>query len=575
MRNRWLVLFGIAALSLVTACDDDGDNTPSDTGVDVGVDAADASDGGADATVDADVGDDTPDTTDADDTTPEVSVDVDAGDTTAPEVSVNVAANPTNTLSAYVDVSIDEPAQVTVTVSETGGEWTWTDTTDGVVTGDDLITFFVMGMHADTDYTVDVSATDEADNEGVGTASHTSGSLPDDFPPLDVTVSQPDLMSGEYTLFSVFRWSPGVDSNWGYIIVLDAAGLPVWYWDTQGGGGDTRLNAAGNIIINLEDERIVEVSWTGEILSTITAEELGVDSIHHEWFTLPDGNIAFLGSELRNIDGYDDGEGGTVAYDVIADTIHVYDPIAGALVDDETLSMFDVLDPLNVRPGFDGPFWNQHYADVAPDGVKDWTHGNALVYDEDDDAWIVSIRHQDMVIKVDRATGDLIWATGPDGNLDLAAGDWVYHPHAPELQADGSVLVYDNGNLRESLADGEPQFSRVTVFEVDESDADPANWTYTETWEYTGDAPYFAPFVGDADMLEGTVLICDGGIVSDESIGFGLPENQKSARIREVTFEETPTVVFEVNISDESEVDPSGYTVYRAARLDALGVPAQ
>ena len=589
--NRWIVLIAAALLVFSAACggddnDDTGDAGMDDTG-DAGMD--DTGDAGMDDTGDAgmdDTGDagtdDTGDTGgDADDggadggDDADSGSDIDAGDTTAPTVGVTVTANPRNVLSAYVDVSIDEPSAITVRVTQTDGDWEWTGSSDGVVPSDELVTFFVMGMYAETDYTVSVSATDEAANEGTGASDYTSPALPEDFPPIAVAVSQPEMMSGEYTMFPVFRWNPGNDAEWGYVIVLDASGAPVWYYSTESGGGDNRILPNGNIGLVLDDERFLEVDWEGNVVEEILAEDIGIDSIHHEWYTLPDGDVVFLGSELQNIDGYPDPEmmGGTVAYDVIGDVIAVYDPDTETIT--ETISTFDFLDPLNVRAGFNNPFWNQHYADVAPDGVKDWTHGNAVIYDAEDDAFIASIRHQDMVVKVDRATGDLIWATGPDGTLNLASGEWTYQQHAPELQPDGSILVYDNGGSREGLGDGETPYTRVIVFEVDESDADAGNWTFTQTWEYLGEEAYLAPFVGDADMLDGTVLICDGGLVADPTLGIGLPENQKLARIREVTFEETPTVVFEVNIVDESETDPIGYTVYRAERIETLGVPAQ
>ena len=42
----------------------------------------------------------------------------------------------------------------------------------------------------------------------------------------------------------------------------------------------------------------------------------------------------------------------------------------------------------------------------------DWTHGNGVSYDPSDDSVIVSLRHQDAVIKIDRATRQIKWILG-------------------------------------------------------------------------------------------------------------------------------------------------------------------
>jgi len=49
-------------------------------------------------------------------------------------------------------------------------------------------------------------------------------------------------------------------------------------------------------------------------------------------------------------------------------------------------------------------------------GGADWTHANGLIHDPSDDSFIVTVRHQDCAIKIDRKSGALTWVLGtPDG----------------------------------------------------------------------------------------------------------------------------------------------------------------
>jgi hypothetical protein len=62
------------------------------------------------------------------------------------------------------------------------------------------------------------------------------------------------------------------------------------------------------------------------------------------------------------------------------------------------------------------------------------------------------------------------------------------------------------------------------------------------------------------------VFVTVGGLVADPTINLALPTNQKSARLVEVSFDEAQSIYFDLWITDEAEVDPIGYSVYRAYR---------
>jgi hypothetical protein len=101
---------------------------------------------------------------------------------------------------------------------------------------------------------------------------------------------------------------------------------------------------------------------------------------------------------------------------------------------------------------------------------------------------LLSYRSLDIIAVIDRATGEIVWAWGPD-ELD--------GQHKPTMLPNGHIMVFDNGTAR--------GWSRVI-------ELDPLSGGIV--WEYRADPPagFFSPFISGADLLpNGNVLICEGG----------------------------------------------------------------
>ena len=167
---------------------------------------------------------------------------------------------------------------------------------------------------------------------------------------------------------------------------------------------------------------------------------------------------------------------------------------------------------------------------------------------------------------VRRDTDEMVWRFGEDGDFTMVGdGEWQYHQHSPNFTGDGRFILYDNGNTRTTLEEGEIPFSRAVEYAIDEE-----AMTARQVWEYRGEAPYCSPFMGDARQLPGgNILITDGAIVSDPDLHEIDPNNHKSLRIVEVTYEEEPQKVFELVIDDNDET-PMSYTAYRTIRIPSL-----
>ncbi len=157
----------------------------------------------------------------------------------------------------------------------------------------------------------------------------------------------------------------------------------------------------------------------------------------------------------------------------------------------------------------------------------DWFHGNGLAYDEEQDAIIVSGRHQGTV-KLTREN-EVIWVLAPhrgwnhagDGtdlktkllhpldakgrpitDLRVVTGhsnhpdfSWTWFQHAPKLTPQGTLFLFDNGNRRNyNYLSG--RYSRAVEYRIDEE-----AMTIQQVWEYgreRGQATY-AGAVSDVD----------------------------------------------------------------------------
>lgn len=294
--------------------------------------------------------------------------------------------------------------------------------------------------------------------------------------------------------------APGMTD--GSLYAVDSEGRSRFYLPTpsSSGGQDvvTRVPAGLKLLDDgrlayVQDHRLWVVDELGEVGSSIAASDVGVEGFHHDIAPLPNGNFLVLGYEFANV-SYSDAMryvAGDVIVEITPDGRKVWH-----------WSSFDHLDRQRLRPDFFTPFKVVHPGTQAL--AFDWTHGNAVVYSPEDDSILLSLRHQDWVVKISRATGDVVWRLGDEGDFQLASGRWFFHQHAPEPQPDGTLLLYDNGNGNPTLADEEER-SRAVRFRLDVDVAEPV-------WDDAGDG-YLSTIAGDANRMQsGNVLVLDSAM---------------------------------------------------------------
>ena len=261
--------------------------------------------------------------------------------------------------------------------------------------------------------------------------------------------------------------------------------------------------------------------------------------------------------ELREISGYPNDN----TYKVVGEIVTEF-ALDNTIVREHKL--LDILDPYRIASQ---DFHNAFYAQLFGPMTKDWAHVNGVIYDDSDDSFVVSSRHQDLVFKLDRQTGALVWLIGTPHASSAVDDSWPFlelvgdgalpnHMHAPQVLPEGHLMVFDNNNKGRA--------SRAVEYAID-VDA----MTIEQVWEYSDpdyDPAIFSIFIGDADtQANGNVLIDFGATLVDPT---SLDTRGAYAHIIEVD-RATGDKVFELDVRG-AEGDEKQRLVYRADRQPSL-----
>jgi arylsulfate sulfotransferase len=493
-------------------------------------------------------------------------------------------SNPGVPLTAFIRFATDEPATVSI---EINGK-------PPVVASRKPVRHHsipVLGLRAGALNQVRLFLTDTAGNVSAPSAylEIPTAPLPDDFPPIEARIYDKTAIEPGVTLFGVLR----TDVRMSAILAIDEEGTVVWYWRGSREVTDVRRLRNGNLLF-LEGTDAVEMDMSGNIIQrwrptalnpTVqppVATPVNVDIFHHEIAELPWDNLLTLSTEVRRYDVFPSSETDPAAAPAAANVVG--DVIVEFARDGRVVNqwrLLDILDP--VRIGYDSlsGFWNNTYGGVP---TRDWAHANAVHYDESDDSFIVSMRHQDATVKVRRRDSQIVWILGTHDDWQapwtsfllraVGALEWPFHQHAPSVTAAGTIVMFDNGNYRARPFDPkfpEPDsYSRAVEYRVD-----PINKTVSEAWSYGGgdDDVFFSPILGAATQLPitGNILVTDGARGTNSN---GRPSDPAGgnqwARIVEVTHTQPPQKVFELVIGSPSRPPSGSWLVYRSTHLPGL-----
>ncbi len=511
----------------------------------------------------------------------------------APGLSVHVAPGSHSVLTAVVDVDAGTPVRPVLVATEA-------DPADGSphrvrvpapLRAAEEVRIPLVGLRAATDYRLDLRGVPGAEALDRPLTFRT-GTLPDDLPALDVRVTgapRPGM-----TLLNAYPSDQSIDHP-GVLLAVDDEGQVVWYHlDDQiiadarqlpdgdilynsGNIGARRIDVLGDVVTDWTTERRVAVGRQdrfGKEAFVADAVVLDTPRLHHEVAQpLPNGNFLSLSQEVRTVRGFTDPGcppepfADPTVRPQRGDIVVEFTP-AGRIV--RQVALLDAIDPRR-QPG--SQQCNLKVDEIATGDLVfvDWSHANSAELFEDENVVLVSARNLSSVMALrwradaQGPAGEVLWQFGPGLDFRLTEGEWFYRQHAPEVQPDGTILLYDNGSQRPvpRAADKEDvlPYSRAVAYRLDRS-GPPGTWTAQQVWEHRVDTPYgpvFAEFLGDADGIGGGHVLITHGAVIDP------PTGHHTALVVEVD-RGTDQTVLSVKVLPEPTM---GWRTYRAEHLDS------
>ena len=466
-----------------------------------------------------------------------------------------------NPLAAVLSLTASEPVTCTLVAEELGTGRSWTITPDFAAATDHVLP--ILGLRASQSYEFSVGVYDGADN--VTWTDHLSwqtDELPEGIPVLTLLESRPEEMAPGLTLLNLIQWGADVFEQ-GILLAVDDEGEVVWLHQSMDTLVEARFTSHGTLVVAYGDsDGIREIDMLGNVLREWKPADLGLDGLHHAVGPGPEDSIVSLAPELRWIDGYVQEDGSMTGYWVVGD-VAVELPRNGPPV--RTWSLLDVLDPYHYNPNFFFPFWFLLYPD-APGGAKDWSHANAIQYNNDDNSYVISLANQDLVVKLDRDSGELLWSLGETGDVELApGGSWFSVPHGAEWLPDGQLILYDDGVFKAERR------SRIVEYTLS-APQDNGPWHAVESWSWDGgSSPFYSMGPADVDVLPNdNLLVLHGSLVEDpEASPFG-DGNNVWVRVEEIRRDPAGERVFGLDIGGPMDPAVEKVTAFALERLPGL-----
>ena len=491
VRSRFVLALGFAGLLLATpiGCSSDkdgGTDAPSDSG---GLSAEDILDGETSDTERLDTSSDTASDS-ASDTTADLSEDTEPS---RDDLELVAVQNPSNSLSYFINWTTPE-AVPTVLDVDCGADYQEHFEDDQARTEHEV---FVMGLFDGAQ--CEATATFGPDDEATGSTTFSAGPLPDVLPQLEIPVAESDKIQQGWTLFNLSNFINSVPLM---LAMVDHQGRYRWYHQvaTSHHGSDNDLRTVdGGVLLGGTWGNIFPqiIDWQGKVL---WKRELPT---HHAVRPMEDDKLIYLQISRKCNGG------------MRSDQVRIYDRSEDKVT------------------------WEWHICEhwQPENPVPDWPHLNSVAPIDAGQSVLLSARNQHSIFKVNLSSGDIEWILGQKGDFTMADEDLFFRQHAPEVQPNGNIVLFDNGTF------GTREHSRAIEIAYDTTEM-----TAEVVWEYRPSPDIFTPIWGDADRLQnGNTLVT-----------FGRSEEGKASHIIEA--DDAGNKVWQL-------VTPDTWGWYRAERV--------
>ena len=105
-----------------------------------------------------------------------------------------------------------------------------------------------------------------------------------------------------------------------------------------------------------------------------------------------------------------------------------------------------------------------YYQQYATKPKVDYFHFNSITIDPNDNNFVISARHTNQIIKINRFNGQIMWRFGgSNDNFNLSGNTIISHPHHATILNNGNLLLFDNGVTKN------PKQTRIVEFDIDEN----------------------------------------------------------------------------------------------------------
>lgn len=287
-----------------------------------------------------------------------------------------------------------------------------------------------------------------------------------------------------------------VCSSGGTLCAVDSVGDIRWYFT---GGGTLGVHQLKNGHLMLPSQFLLKRMYYRSGLQEIDLngkvyKEYAIPGgMHHDFCELPNGNLLVAGDspDLSTVEDY------VVEIDRSTGEV-VWELDAADIMDKE-----DGASASNLSDGTD---------------EEDWFHNNGVWYDEKNDLVLLSARHKDAIVAVNKSDKSLAWILGdPEGweTVDekyffTPVGDdfeWQYAQHQVSMLDNGDIMMFDNGTAKVKIADndnrvtGNDVYSRAVIYHINTEDM-----TIEQVYEYGKErgAEWYSDWISGVVSLDGT-----------------------------------------------------------------------
>jgi len=399
-------------------------------------------------------------------------------------IDVSISPSITTVLRVEWTLTLDELQDPYVTYSEDGVQL---GAIDVQVDGDEF-SGRIAGLQTQSVYEIRACVVNQGITYESSIETVRTGNLPSGFPSIEVKIDArsedgtDDLTknSGGYLVTTLLAEAATP-------VIIDSDGEVVWWYEP-----DAEMDKITRSWLSRDGNSVIMQAWsTGDPegpdafvsrfvrvdLDGTVEQDFEVAGAHHDFLELPDGTLAFIGSEKRTIPGW--------PIPGVADMIIEVDPTSdGGKIQKVVWSAWDA--------------WDFAVPDPSTENAADLTHANAIDYDPITNTYSLSLHSLGTIITLDRETGEIIQEVGGKlSDYQMAYGSELPFKSQHQFQfLDGGILLFDNGTT-DTMASRALELS----LDPDSSEAE-------IVWEHSSDPVLFSPFLGDVTRTDrGDTLI--------------------------------------------------------------------